>query len=110
MSTSLSSTETEEAEAQSEYETVTQENKVVKASKEKDAEYKTKEYKALEKQISEMGGDYSNVGQELSSVTEYLLKVKDRCVAKPEKYEERKKRRDAEMAGLKEALTHFPGG
>merc|ERR1719217_537660 len=109
MGTSLSKTETEESEAQSEYETVTQQNKVLKASKEKDAEYKTKEYKGLEKQISEMGSDYSNVGQELTAVTESLIKVKDRCVAKPVTYEQRKKRREAEMAGLKEALTYFPG-
>eukprot|EP00929_Paragymnodinium_shiwhaense_P084459 TRINITY_DN4515_c1_g1_i1.p1 TRINITY_DN4515_c1_g1~~TRINITY_DN4515_c1_g1_i1.p1 ORF type:complete len:740 (+),score=286.02 TRINITY_DN4515_c1_g1_i1:94-2313(+) len=107
LSSGLSQTETEEAESQSEYEKVTQENKVIKASKEKDVEYNTKEYKALEKQLSELGADYTSVNQELAAVSEYLIKVKDRCVAKPEQYEERKKRREAEIAGLKEALGYF---
>jgi hypothetical protein len=38
-------------------------------------------------------------------VNEYYGKLKDRCVAKPESYEERKRRREAEIAGLKEALS-----
>jgi len=35
---------------------------------------------------------------------EYYAKIKDRCVAKPETYEERTKRRTAEIEGLKQAL------
>ena len=34
----------------------------------------------------------------------YWDKLQPMCVAKPESYEERKKRREAEIAGLKEAL------
>jgi len=36
---------------------------------------------------------------------EYLKGIEDRCIAKPETYEERVARRDAELAGLKEALS-----
>ena len=38
-------------------------------------------------------------------VLEYYDKLKPQCIAKPEPYAERKKRREAEIAGLKEALT-----
>lgn len=38
-------------------------------------------------------------------MNEYYAKIQERCVAKPESYEERKKRREAEMIGLKEALN-----
>jgi len=37
-------------------------------------------------------------------VNEYYSKLKDRCIAKPETYGERKARREAEISGLKEAL------
>jgi hypothetical protein len=36
---------------------------------------------------------------------EYYGKIKERCIAKPETYEERKARREAEIEGLKEALS-----
>ena len=36
---------------------------------------------------------------------EYYGKIKERCVAKPETYEQRKARREAEIDGLKEALS-----
>ena len=36
---------------------------------------------------------------------EYYDKIKDRCVAKPESYEERTARRKAEIEGLKTALN-----
>merc|ERR1719359_1901929 len=70
---SLAEEETAEADAASEYEKMTQENKETKTT-------------------------------ELTAVLEYYEKLKDRCIAKPETYEERKRRREAEIAGLKEAL------
>ena len=41
----------------------------------------------------------------LASVMEYYGKIKDRCIAKPETYEERTKRRVAEIEGLESALA-----
>ena len=40
-----------------------------------------------------------------SSVMEYYGKIKDRCIAKPETYEERTQRRVAEIEGLESALA-----
>merc|ERR1719409_133293 len=101
----LAKEEAAEADAASEYEQITQENKVSTATKSQDAKYKGKEAVALDKTISELSADKATSNSELSAVVEYYGKVKERCVAKPESYEERKARREAEINGLKEALS-----
>ena len=103
-STNLAKEETQEADASSEYDKVTQENKVSKTMKDQDVKYKTQEFKSLDKTISELSGDKGTAGTELAAVNEYYSKLKDRCVAKPESYADRKARREAEIQGLKEAL------
>jgi len=101
----LADEETEEADAIAVYEKTTQDNKLANTMKTQDVKYKTKEYKGLDKSISELSAERDNTNTELSAVLEYYAKIKDRCVAKPETYEERKARREAEIKGLKEALT-----
>merc|ERR1719213_429605 len=103
--TNLAKEESEEADSVENYEKVTQENKVATASKSQDAKYKTKEAAGLDKQISELSSDKDTASTELGAVMEYYAKIKERCVAKPETYEERKARREAEIEGLKEALS-----
>jgi len=105
----LAKEETQEADAAAEYEKTTQENKVTKSLKEQDVKYQTQEFKALDKTVSELSSDRATVSQEQSAVLEYDGKIKDRCIAKPETYEERKKRREAEISGLKEALSILNG-
>merc|ERR1712048_1161362 len=104
-SKNLAKEETEEADAAAEYDKITQENKVSKTTKDQDVKYKTQEFKSLDKQITELTADRDTVNTELSAVLEYYSQLKDRCVAKPESYEDRKARRDAEISGLKEALS-----
>merc|ERR1719266_1423235 len=101
----LAKEETEEADAQSSYDKTTQENKVSKTLKEQDVKYKTQEIKSLSMSLSELSADRESAEAEHAAVMEYYGKIKDRCIAKPETYEERKKRRAAEIAGLKEALS-----
>jgi len=103
--TNLAKEETEEADAQSEYDKTTQENKITKTLKEQDVNYKTQEIKSLEKSLAELSADKESADTEHAAVMEYYGKIKDRCIAKPETYEERKKRREAEIKGLKEALN-----
>jgi chromosome segregation ATPase len=105
----LAEIETEESGAQQEYEQETQSNKVSKATMEKDIQYKTKKYKSLEKTISELSSDLAMLTEELDAVEEYLEELKKRCIAKPETFEERKARREAEIRGLQEALASLQG-
>jgi len=105
----LAEEEEEEARAQDEYEKTTQENKINRATMEQDVKYKTKEYTGLDKAIAENSGDRDGLQTELDAVLDYYEKIKERCIAKPETYEERKKRREAEIAGLKEALSILEG-
>jgi len=104
-SKNLAKEEQTESDSQSEYDTQTQENKITKTTKEQDIKYKTQEFKSLDKSISELTGDKDTASTELAAVDEYYAKVKDRCVAKPETYEERTARRTAEIEGLKQALS-----
>merc|ERR1719213_1383773 len=103
--TNLAKEESEESDSVENYEKTTQENKISKATKEQDVKYKTQEAIALDKQISELSSDKETSSTELAAVMEYYEKIKERCIAKPETYEERKARREAEIAGLKEALS-----
>merc|ERR1719324_683490 len=88
---------------------MTQENKVTKTTKEQDIKYKTQEIKSLQKDLAEMSSDREGTQTELDAVMEYDAKIKDQCIAQPMTYEERKKRREAEIAGLKEALSILEG-
>jgi len=103
--TNLAKEESAEAVAQEAFEKMEQENKITKATKGKDIEYKTKESGSLDKTVSELSSDRETLNSELSAVSEYLAKLNERCIAKPETYEARKGRREAEIAGLKEALA-----
>merc|ERR1719164_354443 len=93
-----------EEEAQAEYDKVSQENKITEATKDQDVKYKTKEAKSLDKAIAEHSSDKEGLQTELTAVLEYQEKINGMCIAKPESYEERKARREAEINGLKEAL------
>ena len=103
-SDNLAKEEMAESDSASEYEKITQENKVAKTTKDQDVKYKTQEFKSLDKEISELTGDKDTLSTELAAVNEYYSKLRERCVAKPESYEDRKARREAEINGLKEAL------
>merc|ERR1712183_762359 len=103
--TNLAKEETSEATAQEAFEKMTQENKITKAQKGQDIKYKSEEAASADKEIAELSSDRDTVSTEHAAVLEYLEKLNERCVAKPETYESRKQRREAEIAGLKEALN-----
>merc|ERR1711953_1525418 len=81
-------TSTEEA-AQAAYDQETKDNEIEKTTKEQDIKYKTEEATGLDKAIAEATSDKTGVQEELDAVLEYLKGIEDRCIAKPETYEER---------------------
>merc|ERR1712151_417004 len=101
----LAKEESEEADARSEYEKVSQENAITTTTKEQDVKYKTQEAKAQDKTAAEYSADRDTANSELSAVLDYYGKIKDRCIARPETYAVRKSRREAEISGLKQALS-----
>lgn len=103
-SKTLSALQAEEDSSQSNYDAETHENNVAKAEKEKVVQLKSKALKALGKSIAEMSVDRDNMQSEEDAVNEFSVKLKQQCVAKAEPHEEKVKRRDKEIAGLKEAL------
>mmetsp|Transcript_62229 Transcript_62229/g.166718 ORF Transcript_62229/g.166718 Transcript_62229/m.166718 type:complete len:158 (+) Transcript_62229:1588-2061(+) len=100
--------ETEET-AQSEYEKLMEEHKLESTTKKGGVKYKTQEIGQLEKAVAENTDSKGGVEEELDAVLEYLSKLNDQCIAKPEPYEERKRRREAELEGLKNALDILEG-
>merc|ERR1719401_2921829 len=98
-----------EDSAQSEYEETTQANQIEKTAKDQAVKYQIKEAAALDKAVTEAAADRSSTQAELDAAVEYLTKLEDMCVAKPETYAERSERRTAEISGLKQALTILEG-
>lgn len=105
----LATVVSDEESAASEYTTVTKANEIEKASKDQDVKYKTQESTDLDKSVSDTSSDRENVETELAAVNEYWDKLKEECIEKAEPYAETVKRRDAEIAGLKEALEILEG-
>merc|ERR1719333_162142 len=107
--TLLAETEATEDEAAKAYEKLTDENKISKASKETEAKGKESEVKSLTVQLGHSKEDHASVSKELDAVLAYLDKLKPECESKAMSYEERKAAREAEIAGLKEALEILSG-
>ena len=105
----LAEAETTETEAVEAFKTLSQENKVSKAKKESSIKAKTSELKSLEVALTHHKQDYETTSAELQAVLDYIEKLKPQCENKAMTYEERKARRDAEIAGLQEALTILEG-
>jgi hypothetical protein len=101
--------ETTEEEAVAEYKKATYSNTYSTGVKENDVKYNTKEYKSLDKSLSDLGSDRDTSTSELNAVLEYYGKIRERCIAKPETYETRSSRRESELAGLREALSILEG-
>eukprot|EP00930_Biecheleria_cincta_P076086 TRINITY_DN63294_c0_g1_i1.p1 TRINITY_DN63294_c0_g1~~TRINITY_DN63294_c0_g1_i1.p1 ORF type:complete len:709 (-),score=196.15 TRINITY_DN63294_c0_g1_i1:132-2258(-) len=99
----------EEKEAQNDHQKIMKENDLMKAAKEKEVNLRMQQTTKLQKAISELSADNAAANEELDALKDYLEKLKNQCIAKPEPFEERQQRRKKEIQGLKEALAALDG-
>merc|ERR1719161_1856269 len=98
----LQSTEREKKKA---YDKMTNENAVSKASKEAEIKGAESEIQQLTIAIGQHSDDKTMTEDEMKALLEYIEKLKPTCVGVVVPYEERKAKREAEIEGLKQALT-----
>jgi len=93
-----------EAMAVEEYEKLTKDNEIATMEKSTAVKYKVKDTKETEERLLSTKEDKESASKEYAAIMEYWEKLQPMCIAKPEPYAERKRRREAEIAGLKQAL------
>jgi chromosome segregation ATPase len=111
IASNIADADSEEEDQAAAYDKAVQENKVSVVELEQELKYKTAQYTALDKEITEMTNDYSTSSTELEARTEYLKKVQSKCKGawSHVTFEDRKKKREAEMKGLLEAQAVLQG-
>merc|ERR1719428_2323656 len=105
----LMETEQEEETAQEAYDKLTGENKISKAAKAAEVKASLSEIKSLTTNIHDTKEDIDMTSKELSAVEAYLEELKPQCEEKTMSYAEKKAKREAEIEGLKEALSILSG-
>lgn len=95
-------TEREQSKA---YETLMHQSKVLVASLEAEIKGAESQIKSLDVNLHDSNGDLKMVTKEKGAIGEYIAKLKPQCEGRAVSYEERKAKRDAEIAGLKEGLS-----
>jgi len=98
-----------ESTAQADYDKETAEYELERQVKEKVIKYKIRESKQLGVALTEAHSDKQIADEELAAVKEYSARIDSICIAKAEPFAERTARRDAEIAGLKQALSILDG-
>ena len=83
---------------------------IEKAKKEKDVEYKTKEAEGRDRTLTQLSSDKEGVQSEHDAIIRIWVSSRSMSVAVPKTYAQRKGHREAEIAGLKEALSILSEG
>lgn len=99
--------ETKQAEesAARDHKEMTDEGEIRTAVFAKDLEWKEKSKVKLEFDQTTMSNDLKSYEKELKAIDSYMAQLKASCIVKGPSYAEKKARREAELAGLKEALA-----
>merc|ERR1719316_1495868 len=93
-----------EEKAQKDYDELIQDNKVSKVSMEMEIKGSKSELSFLDVRIGESTEDLKLSTKELAAIDAYLLKLKPTCEGRVVSFAERQAKREAEIAGCKEAL------
>jgi len=103
--------ESEQAEAMAveDYKKLMQENAVSKTAKQAEIKGAQSEIKSLDVAIKNGEEDADTTSKELDAILSYMDKLKPQCETKEMSYAEKKSRREAEIEGLKEALSILSG-
>jgi predicted nucleic acid-binding Zn-ribbon protein len=97
-----SATEREQLKA---FETLMNDNKVLISTREAEIKGAESQIKSLDVSLKDGGEDMKMVTKEKGAILDYVAKLKPQCEGRVVPYEERKAKRDAEIAGLKEGLA-----
>jgi len=100
----LAEARTIEQQAQSQYDKMMQDGKMLKMTKEMEIKGKQSEMKSLKVTITDLSSDKEGLTGELDAILAYLDKLKPQCETKVPSYAERKAAREQEIEGLKSAL------
>merc|ERR1719504_10721 len=100
----LAEARTVEQQAQSEFDKLRQDSKMLKATKTMEIKGKQSELASLKTSMSDLSSDKEGLTGELGAVLAYLDKLKPQCETKVPSYAERKASRESEIEGLKNAL------
>merc|ERR1719321_1088294 len=95
--------------AQKAYAEAMHEMDVDKAMKDADIKYETKEKTGTETLLNDLKVDREGEQSELDAVGEYYKRLAPACTTQPLSYDERKQRRENEIAGLRDALVILEG-
>jgi len=98
----------EEAAASYYESTVQPDSKAEAVAKEREMKFKMKEFSSVSKAGAEISNDAAHVSQKLRAVQQYDAQLRSKC-GKPDSIKDRGRRRDKEVAGLKEALATLTG-
>merc|ERR1719171_3077530 len=99
----LAEARTIESTAQTEYDKMMQDGKMLKMTKEMEIKGKKSEVSSLKTTSTDLSSDKEGLTGELDAVLAYLDKLKPQCETKVPSYEERKAAREQEIEGLKSA-------
>lgn len=98
-----------EKDAEDSFKAMMEESKVSKAAKQAEIRAAQSEIRSLAVSMDASGDDYKMVGQELDAIGAYIDKLKPQCEAQAVNHQEQVKKREEEIAGLKEALNIIGG-
>jgi chromosome segregation ATPase len=98
-----------EKESEDAFKAMMEQSKVSKAAKQAEIRAAQSEIRSLAVAMDASGDDYKMVGQELDAIGAYIDKLKPQCEAQVLNHQEKVKRREEEIAGLKEALEIIGG-